>query len=358
MKVLVAIASAEQQHVGSIQSCYMLHRRDGDRIIASWLYRGDVARESLVNEFLTDDYFGDEDAILMLDADQRHPEDMLEILRAHDLPMVCAHYYRRETSPVQSLCFELGDGTWPFLPYQHPPSEGLHEIAATGFGCVLIKKKVLKAVQAGLPYGMSPVAIAPMPELSGDHANFGPDFRFFHLARKAGYKLYLDASVESLHAVTLWLGHKSAELLADPIQWADAAQQVLLLRLERDKVSNLEAYKQRKRILEARLEGVKEQALIAGRDGREKEWRSLSVSVLHLEGKIMEINAWIEWAEKYPAIERPDQLPTTESMAKQETIPDEVADEATAKAQRQQVYKDNAADLVDMLPDVEHGTGQ
>lgn len=82
------------------------------------------------------------------------------------------------------------------------------------------------------------------------------------------------------------------------------------------------------------------------------------MSVLHLEGKIMEINAWIEWAEKYPAIERPDQLPTTESMAKQETIPDEVADEATAKAQRQQVYKDNAADLVDMLPDVEHGTGQ
>lgn len=357
MKVLVAIASSEMQHVGSLRTCYTIKQRDGDRVVDSWLWRGDVAREAMLDELLSNDYWCDEDAILMLDADQRHPDDMLEKLRAHDLDMVCAHYYRRETKPIQSLCYEIGDGKWPYLPMLHPPTEGLHEIAVTGFGCVLIKKKVFKAVQGIIPPGMSPISIAPLPEVSGDHANWGPDFRFFHLARKLGYKLWLDASVQSLHGVTIWMGHESARKLANYTEWADASHDLFMKRLEMYGMQ-LEAFKQRKRILEARLEGLAQQAEEAGKKEDKETWERASIAIYQVQGKIMEMEAWIEWAEKYPAIERPDQLPTTVSVPKQAAIPDETPDEKAAKQEREEVYRDQALDLIDSLPEVDHAANK
>ena len=361
MKVLITVASHEVQHVGSIRTAYLLQREEQDRFVDQWRWRGDVSREAFVKTLLEDDYFGPEDALLLLDADQRHPSDMLAKLRAHDLDMVCAHYYRRETSPIQSLCYEIGDGTWPYLPYLHPPKEGLHEIAITGFGCVLIKKKVLQAVKNTLPPGASPVAIGTLEEVSNDYSNWGPDFIFFHRARKLGYKLWLDASIESLHAVTLWLGHKSADKLINYVKWADAAHELLLSRLEMNGVgANLEAFKQRKRILEARLEGLMQQAgemAKAKENGEaieEEEEYKVTISIYQMQGKIKEMEAWIEWGIKYPAIERPDQLPTTENTPKQTTIPDEVPDEEKAKQGRQDVYRDQAIELAQMLPDAKH----
>ena len=360
MKVLIAAASHEVQHVGSLRTVYLMQREEQDRFVDQWRWRGDIAREAFVKTLLEDDYFGPEDALLLLDADQRHPPDLLAKLRAHNLDMVCAHYYRRETSPIQSLCYELGDGTWPYLPYLKPPKEGLHEIAITGFGCVLIKKKVFQDVQKTLPKGASPVAIGTLHEVSKDHANWGPDFIFFHRARKLGYKLWLDASIESLHGVTIWIGHKSAEKLIDYAKWADAAHDLLLSRLEMYGVS-LEAFKQRKRILEARLEGLEQQAQDLAKvkeDGRdvdvEDEYK-VTIAIYQMQGKIKEMEAWIEWAEKYPAIERPDQLPTTENTPKQVTIPDEMPDAEQAKQKRADVYKDQAIELAQMLPDTKYG---
>lgn len=358
--MLIAVASHETQHVGSIRTAYLMRREEQDKFVDQWRWRGDVAREAFVKTLLEDDYFGPEDALLLLDADQLHPHDLLEKLRAHDLDMVCAHYYRRETSPIQSLCYEIGDGTWPYLPYLHPPKEGLHEIAVTGFGCVLIKKKVFQAVKETLPPGASPVAIGTLEEVSNDYANWGPDFIFFHRARKLGYKLWLDASVESLHGVTIWLGHKSADKLVDYQKWADAAHELLESRLEMYGV-NLEAFKQRKKILEARLEGLTQNAQefekkkAAGVDTNLEDEYKLSIAIYQLQGKIMEMNAWIQWAEKYPAIERPDQLPTTENTPKQTTIPDEVPDQDKAKKVRQDVYRNQAIELAQMMPDAKYG---
>jgi hypothetical protein len=359
VKVLVAVCSSEVQNVGAIRSAYFIKQQTGDKFVDHWVSRGDVTRERFVKTFLEMDYYGPEDAILLLDGDQRHPEDLLEKLRAHDLDMVCAHYYRRSTDPVQSLCYAIGDGRWPYLPMVHPPKEGLHEIAVTGFGCVLIKKRVLQAVQDTLPKGMSPVAIGPLPDVYGDYSNWGPDFRFFHKARELGYKLWLDASVESLHAVTVWLGHKSAEALAEPVNWADAAHGLLISRLELYGIDperlhmSLEAFRQRRIILGQRLEGLMQEALEAGKRGDTHMHEQLSVAVYQVQGKVMEMDAWIEWAEKYPAIERPDQLPTTENTPAHETFLSEAGDnEAASLEERQGVYREQAIELVDMLPDV------
>jgi hypothetical protein len=170
----------------------------------------------------------------------------------------------------------------------------------------------------------------------------------------------LDASIESLHAVTLWLGHKSADKLVDCIGWADAASKLFLSRLELYGVT-LEAFKQRRRILEARLDGLTQQAQEfnrmkeAGQEVNQQQEYELSVSILRVEGKKLEMDAWIEWAEKYPKIERPDQLPTTENTPAQDTIPVVVPDEAEAKRLRQDVYRDQAIELADMLPERQYG---
>lgn len=366
MRVLIGIATHEYQQVRAIRSCYTMRTESQDQITnQKGFYRGDIAREQFVDTILANDDYGPEDALLLLDGDQVHPDNLLDILRkdmeAHNLDMVCAHYYRRSTNPVQSLCYEIGDGRWPYLPYLHPPTEGLHEIAVTGFGCVLIKKKVFQAIKDTLPYGASPVAIGPLPEVTKDHDNFGADFRFFHIARKLGFKLWLDASIESLHAITMLLGRKSAEKLVDYNKWADSAHDLLQSRLEMYGV-DLEAFKQRKKILEARLEGFQEKALEAKKRKEEAETEEesdkyleehtrFSLSVYEMIGRVKEMVAWIEWAEKYPKIERPDQLPTTENTPKQESVQSLVPDEAAAKRERQETYRDQAIELAQMLPD-------
>lgn len=347
-KVFVGVCSHESQHVGSIRTAYRLKTREGDTFADEWRTRGDVARERFVDHLLADEKMGPDDCILLLDGDQRHPVNMLEQLREsmhkHSFDMVCAHYYRRETKPIQSLCYEIGDGKWPYLPYLDPPTSGLHEIAVTGFGCVLIKKKVLTAVQAILPHGTSPIAIGPLPEIDGNHMNWGPDFRFFHYARQLGFKLWLNADVESLHAVTLWLGHKSARKLINYTEWANGAQDLLEKRLEFNGV-NSEAFRQRQRILEARRRGLLAELEAVKAANEVEKMQEFSVALYIMDGRLKEMEAWIQWSEKYPAIEKASQLPTTANTPAQETLENE------PQAARAAGYQQNAIELIGQLPD-------
>jgi hypothetical protein len=319
--------------------------------------RGDVARESLLENFRKKPEF---DAYLALDADQRHPPHMLEQLREDmeqgDLDMVCAHYYRRETKLIQSLCYELGDGTYPFLPFLNPPREGLHEIAWTGLGCVLIHRRVIEAVWATLPEGQSPFAIGTLPSEANDHANWGSDVRFFLMARRLGFKLWLDASIESLHAVTLWLGHKSADKLVDYQEWADAAHD---LWQERGRLHgmNIEALRQRARILEARRMGLFQQAEpLKDKADKIPELQQVTVAIYEMDGRLKELSAWLEVMEKYPAITKPADLPTTESMPPQDNSA-EGANEDEVRANRAEMYREQAQEIADELPELK-GNGR
>jgi hypothetical protein len=357
VRVYIGIATTDTQHVKSLKSCYGIARREGDGLFLPDAFAtGHVTRSNFGTDFQAKTNY---DAILLLDADQAHHEHTLEILREtmekHDLDMVCAHYYRRQTYPVQSLCYEWGDGQWPFLPMLNPPLSGLHMIGPTGLGCVLIHRRVVEAVQAYLPKGSSPFDIGTLPEIVGDSGHFGSDFRFFIIAFKLGFRLWLNADVESLHAVTLWLGHKSAKKLMDYGKWADDAQDILQERLRLYGV-NSEAFKQRRKILEARKRGLEQQLndLKPRRDETEvmEQLQQLTFALYVMDGRLYECDAWIEWAEKYPTIERPDQLPTTQNTPSQETL------EGETLKQRESSYKQTAQELVEELPNVRNGTGK
>lgn len=312
--------------------------------------RGDVARDELAATFLGRPEF---DALLFLDADQRHPPDLLEQLRdaaeRDDLDMVCAHYYRRETKIIQSLCYPIGDGTYPQLPLLARPASGLTELLWTGFGCVLIRRRVLEAVAATLPAGESPVGIGPLPDVLGDHDNAGPDCRFFLRAHGLGFRLWLLGGLESLHAATIWLGHKSAARLIDYTRWANSAHDLLEERLRLHGM-NSQAFKLRLTALEARKAGLVQQLQEAQGAGASVEQQGEYAKALYtLDGHLDECRAWIEWAEKYPPIEYPEQLPTRSNTSEHQTFEDDAATRAA-------VHHDRSAELVAMLPGngVEH----
>ena len=368
MKVFISAVSGDMQYVASIKSLFELEREAGDELFIEFRTRGDVARESMLEAFLKRKEF---DVLLMLDADQSHPKSLLKQLRAtmeaQDLDMVCAHYYRRETALIQSLCYELtGDGTYPFIPLLDMPRAGVHEIALTGMGCVLIQRRVLEAVQATLPEGMSAFAIGTLPNEANDHQNWGTDFRFFIMARRLGYRLWLDANVESLHAVTLWLGHKSADKLMNYTKWADGTHELWEERIKLHGM-NIEALKQRDRILEAREKGLNqtaEQVNMARQNAKNEEdmkaaldaATEVSLAMYEVWGRRKEIAAWIEVIAKYPQVVTPDQLPTTETWEKQDHSAEGTTPEEIAKI-RGDMYRHNAADIVSELPELK-GNGR
>jgi len=204
---------------------------------------------------------------------------------------------------------------------------------------------VLEAVAATLPKGESPVGIGPLPEVFGDHDNVGPDCRFFLRARALGYRLWLDAGIESLHATTIWLGHKSAGKLIDYTKWANGAHEAWEERIRLHGM-NSQAFKMRKIILEARKAGMVAQFDEARSAGADLEsLQAMAVALHEMNGKIMECQAWLEAAEAYPPIEHPQDLPTSDNFP-----PVEVSNDA--KSVREQAFTERAAELVTTLPDI------
>ena len=204
MRIFVAGVSSETQYVKSLISFYAMRLQDGDYRTLDAGKPGIHARRNIGSQFEEKTEY---DALLMLDLDMLLPDDMLEKLRAHDLDMVTGHYFRRRTNPMISVVQIERDG-WPYIPLKDVPDDGLHEIASTGLGCVLIKREVYMAVKDTLPLGGHPFSEASLEWLTGESGHFGADIAFFVQARRLGYKLWLDASIECAHGHTVWLTKK------------------------------------------------------------------------------------------------------------------------------------------------------
>lgn len=352
MRVFIGVATSDTQYTKSLCSIFEMKTREGDKLFFPDRFgQGTATRMLLEAAFFNSKEF---DALLMLDADQVHDIETLEKLRESmeekDLDMVCAHYYKRNAEQIESLC-HVGE-SYPFFPMLHPPTEGLHEIAETGLGCVLIKRKVIEGVRSLLPDGISAFSPGSLPDV--EDIMFGQDFRFFALAKSLGYKLWLRADLESLHATTIFLNHRNASKLLDGHVWADQQHNLLMERIKRWGMS-LEAFRQRKLVVLARKEELKKQydelSQKAEKDEQDKDNISqLSIALFQMDGRLLEIGAWIEWEEKYPRIKRPDQLPVNKPLSPD--YPMEVVSET-----REQVYQEVAKEIMDLVPEKDSGNG-
>jgi len=205
VKVYVGAVGGQMQYMEGVLSLQKMAMRPLDYV--SYLYNtsGALARGEHAVNFINGDY----DAILQIDLDMDHPPNLLEQLRTsmeeNDLDMVTAHYFRRQIPPYSVCSLPSADGEWPYPPLWDVPDKGVIELANTGMGCVLIKREVVQAVWDTLPKGDNPFYPRAMPEKSGDHRRWGSDFAFFTMARDLGYRLWLDASVESKHGAVVWI---------------------------------------------------------------------------------------------------------------------------------------------------------
>ena len=137
----------------------------------------------------------DADYILWLDSDMTFPPDVLERMMKvmdenKDIDILTGLYFRRST-PFTPVAFDVletdENGELVFENMDDVP-EGIREVAGCGFGCVLMKTDCLFDI-AGKE---GPVWFSPL-------ANVGEDCAFCMRARKYGYKIYLDPSIEFGH---------------------------------------------------------------------------------------------------------------------------------------------------------------
>lgn len=211
---LIGVVGPEMMPTNAMISIMNINRQPGDSmpkfIMAT---KGYVARQQHI------DYWIDEtehEFCLLLDHDMIFQSDTLERLRAHELPFVSGYYLRRRFAPVAPVWFKPFSGEWPFEPWDTEPERGkLHEIGASGWGCILIHRDVVmstREVLKGEPEVIEddmdvwPYEIAAV--LRGDEQIrplriikdvVGSDIRYPFYARAAGWTLYGDADVRPAH---------------------------------------------------------------------------------------------------------------------------------------------------------------
>lgn len=201
---------------------------------------------------------------LLLDHDMLYPPDTLERLRSHKLPYVSGYYLRRRYAPIAPVWFEYGPrGVFPLKPWTVEPERGrLHKLGASGWGCILIHREVVDAVNVILkgemlvaeddmdiwPYdldkvmgavkGLNDLADAPPDHrnlllalkahaltlaqeirvLRGSKTPIGSDLRFPFYAREAGYTLMGDPDVRPGHMVNFPLSPDEYTAMPDELR--------------------------------------------------------------------------------------------------------------------------------------------
>lgn len=212
-------------------SIEQIERRPGDAIWYGRGTKGYEVRQRHFNNFIDSDH----EWLLMLDHDMVYAPDTLTRLMAHGVHYVSGYYLQRRYHPMLPVWFKPNndgatDWVWPMEPFLDEPESGrLHELGASGWGCVLIHRTVVEAVRARIlkgqwdvledamdtwPYDLA-VVMAALSEgdietlrrelcpLRGqyDRQPIGSDIRYPFYARAAGYPLYGDPDVRPGHLI-------------------------------------------------------------------------------------------------------------------------------------------------------------
>lgn len=192
-------------HFSSVRviSKYMTHLfEEGQSVAVDFLspkYPGqiDAVRNELVKQAL---FFGCTH-ILFMDTDQVYSDlDMIEKMLAHNKPVVGAKIHRRYP-PFDPLLLRGDPGGLYSVPDEEIEGGGLVEVGATGCGCILYDTEVFLNIDP------------PWFELTtGEFGQpIGEDVGFCEKLKAAGYKIYVDCSIDIKHLSLLavdWGTHK------------------------------------------------------------------------------------------------------------------------------------------------------
>ena len=188
MNILIAVPCMDQVPAPFCQSLAQL-QKVGNCVLAmqtgSLVYtaRNYLATQAIKNEA---------DFVFWLDSDMVFRPDtlssMMETLKGNDLDILTGLYFRRVPpySPVLYKKLSIDGVKADFAEFDEIPDK-LFEVAACGFGCVLMKTDVFFDVQGKFGNMFAPIG------------NNGEDVAFCWRARECGYKIYCDPSLVCGH---------------------------------------------------------------------------------------------------------------------------------------------------------------
>jgi len=183
MKTLICVPCYDMMESGFVECLYKMRKVgqvDLEILAGSLIYD---ARNRLADKAVKGNY----DYILWLDSDLIFAEDALidlfEAIKGKDF--VSGVYYRRKPNHQPCLYKTLRMGLdGPTSEDFDEIPEGEFEIEGCGFGMVLMKTEIIKAIGAG--------AFSPIN-------GFGEDLSFCLKARRAGYQLFGTSKVKCGH---------------------------------------------------------------------------------------------------------------------------------------------------------------
>lgn len=184
MKVLIAVPCMDQVPAPFCQSLALL-QKTGECTLA--MQSGSLIYTSR-NTLATNAIQMEADYVLWLDSDMVFKPDtlirMMDTLQKNDLDILTGLYFRRVPpySPVLYDRIEIEDRICDWSEFKRIP-DGLFEVGACGFGCVLMKTDVFFDVQSKFGNMFAPID------------NNGEDIAFCWRARQCGYKVICDPSV-------------------------------------------------------------------------------------------------------------------------------------------------------------------
>ena len=187
-RILIAIPTAKYIEAATFKSIYDLTVPDDCEVVFQYFfgYRVDQIR-NLIADWVVKGF----DYLFSVDSDISFAPDTLVRLLAHDQDMVSGLYIQRQPGQQILEIYENNrQGGVSNIAYASLHGRGLVEVAACGFGCVLVKAEVMRSV--GYPQFEYHPAI--------DHANtVSEDLDFCNKARHRGFRVWADSNITCQH---------------------------------------------------------------------------------------------------------------------------------------------------------------
>lgn len=209
-KILIAIPTARNIEPDTFKSIYDLTVPEGYETTFQFFFGYNIDQvRNLIADWVVKGF----DYLFSVDSDIAFPPDTLERLLAHDRDMVSGLYIQRKPGEhILEVYEHNGRGGVTNIPYGKIAGRGLVEIASCGFGCVLVKADVFRAID--YPHFKYHSAI--------DHANtISEDVDFCRKALNKGFKIWADTNVKCRHigSTTFTVDNYTAPVAAkeDPV---------------------------------------------------------------------------------------------------------------------------------------------
>lgn len=194
------------------------------RVINSQGFPVDTARNEVCRTFLDDD---GGDWLLFLDADMRHPRDLLARLLLHDRMIVSARYQMRK-APFHTVAMRKA-GAGPHDYKAIDAQGGLHEVDAVGAGALLIHRHVLEDLrfEAGhdaddwFRYQTGPKGLRTTSE----------DMWFCERAKASGFRVWCDLDTVCSHVAQFEVTPEWAKPFIDANAAIEARKAARLVKL-------------------------------------------------------------------------------------------------------------------------------